>query len=375
VRAALALALAGCGGSLLSPGTPIDRVAYPNGKARFEFELRGGIPNGRGRAWHANGKLASDGTYHDGARDGRFWFYSEDGTFASQAVFVDNTEVWRSFDEAVRPPEASMRGVAFEARPSTAEATFVDTGPDVPFEVARVAPRAYFSTLDRTTSPARTGAQLGVGDAKDLGFGAATRLDVFGHYRFGHYGAFAQLSETRLALQHDMTLGGRRAVIVAGTYHHALGPAMLSANGGFIASLGNTDAAGSIASYAGAQQRPSDAAIAVPAPFGLRSGASITTGLGPFVTQADAGIDWLLGGDDQGFDPLGRANIGVGFGSRSTMLTAELDNAIHLSGSGSDFHAVALGGTIAFSAVWISASLAFSFASTTSVLASVGYDL
>lgn len=373
MKSLLPLALVGCGAGIIAPRSETDRVAYPNGKARFEFELRDDVPNGRGRAWHPDGKLASDGTYRDGARHGRFWFYNEDGTFAAQAIYFDNTEVWRSTNEHEQPPEEWAKGMALTAQRRASDATVVDTGPDPDDD--RTAPRAYFSTLDRTTALARAGAQVGVSDAKDLGFGAAVRLDVFGHYRIGAYGVFAQLTETHLALQNDMTLAGRRAAIVAGTYHRAIGPTTLSTTAGFIASIGNADAAGSVAGYAGAEQRPADAAIAMPAPFAVRSAASLTAAHGPFVAQVDAGIDWLLGGDDHGFDPLGRANVGVGIGSRSTLLTAELDNSIHLSGSQTQFHALALGGTIAFPAVWISASLVFSFAGTTSFLGSVGHDL
>ena len=374
MKAVLALALIGCGAGAIAPRSAVDHVAYPSGKARFEFELRDGIPNGRGRTWHANGKLASDGTYEDGARHGRFWFYNEDGTFAAQAFYFDNAEVWRSTDEHEQPPEEWSKGIALPARPPPSDATVVDLGPET-WEQDRTAPRPYFSTLDRTTAPARAGAQVGVSDAKDLGFGAATRLDVFGHYRIGRYGVFAQLSETRLAVQGDMTLGGRRAAILAGTYHRVLGPATLSTNGGFIAAIGNVDAAGLVASNAGAEQRPADAALAIPAPFAVRSGASLTASRGPLLVQVDAGLDWLLGGDEHGLDAVGRANVGVGLGSRSTMLTAELDNAFRLSGSQTQFHALALGGTITFPMVWISGSLVFSYAGTTSFLGSVGHDL
>jgi hypothetical protein len=374
MKALLALALAGCGAAHLAQRSTLDRVPYPNGKARFEFALRNGVPNGRGRAWYANGKLASDGTYLDGARHGRFWLYNEDGGFAAQAIYVDNAEVWRSTDEHAQPPEQWIRYIAAGERPEATEATIVDVEPEMPGEDDRKAPRPYFSTLDRTTAPARAGAQLGVGDAKDLDFGAATRFDVFGHYRIGPYGVFAELSETRLAVPSSMTLAGRRSVLLAGTYHRALGPATLSANGGFIAALGNADVAGSVASYAGAQQRATDAAFALPAPFGLRTGASLTASRGPFLVQADAGVDWLLGADEHGFDPLARANIGVGLGSRSTMLTAELDNAMPLSGEPS-LHTLAAGGTVTYSRLWISASLVFSFAGTTSFLGSVGHDL
>jgi len=374
MRALLLLALCGCGVAAIGSGAAVDRVAYPNGKLRFEFELRDGLPNGRGRAWYPNGKLASDGTYQDGARHGQFWFYNDDGAFAAQALYVDNDEVWHSTDEHEHPPEALSNRFVLATRPPPTEATAVDTIVETPLEKYR-APRPYFSTLDRTTAPARAGAQVGIGGATDLGFGAATRLDVFGHYRLGAYGVFAQLSETRLALGNDMTFGGRRAATVAGTYHHAFGATTLSLNGGFITALGNTDDAGSVASYAGAEQRPADAAVAIAAPFGLRSGASLTASRGHAVVQLDAGVDWLLGGDDRTVDPLARANVGVGLGSRAAMLTLELDNSFQLSGSQAQFHAVALGGTIALPAVWFTTSLVVSDGWTASVLGSVGHDL
>jgi hypothetical protein len=373
MRAALALALMGCGAAARESG--VDRVAYPGGNARFEFELRDGLPNGRGRAWHANGKLASDGTYKDGARHGRFWLYNEDGTFAAQAIYVDNAEVWRSADEHAQPPQEWMEGIAISARPAPSDATAVDTGSETPWEERRAAPRPYFSMLDRTTGPARAGAQMGVSDAKELGFGAATRLDVYGHYRIGSYGVFAEVSETHLGLANDMTLAGRRAAILAGTYHLELGPATVSATGGFIAAIGNTDAAGSVASYAGAEQRPADAAVAIPAPFTVRTSASLTVARGLWVVQADAGLDSLLGGDEHELGVLGRANLGIGFGSRSTMLTAELDNSLPVTEGLPRLHALALGGTVTYSMVSISACLVFSYAGTTSFLTSVGYDL
>jgi len=373
MRAALVLALVGCTAPGLGAG--VDRVAYPSGKARFEFELRDGLPNGRGRTWYANGKLASDGTYRDGGREGRFWFYDETGAFTGQGFYVDNAEVWHSADEHAQPPAQWARGTTLAVRPQPSEATSVEVEeePDTPLvQTQRVRP--YFSTMDRTTAPARAGAQLGIGEAKDLAFGAATRFDAFGHYRLGNYGVFAQLTETRLALPGDMTLGGRRTATVAGTYHRRLGRGMLSAAGGVLASVGNADDRGLIASAAGIDQRATDAAFAMPAPFGVRSSASYVASRGPFLVQADAGIDWLLGGDEQGFDPLGHANVGIGFGSHSTMVTAELANALRFTGTES-FETVALGGTIVYSSAWLTASLVFSFAGTTSFLGSVGYDL
>jgi hypothetical protein len=359
--------LLGCG-SIVSSRASVDRVTYPTGRTRFEFALRDGIPNGPGKGWHRNGALASEGTYKDGARHGQFTFYSVDGAFVAQALYVDNVERWRSENKLEQPPSQHLNALA-QAEPS--ETMFVDA--DSEWGDVR-APRPYFSTLDRTSGPARAGAQLGVGSSGDLGFGAATRLDVFGHYRFDRYGVFAQMSETRLSVTDEMTLAGRLTTTLAGTYQRTLPFATLSVSGGFIAPLGNVDPAGTVASAAGAEQRPSDAVFAIPAPFALRSAASLTTTRGSLVLQADAGVDLPLGADQHMVDALGRANLGIGFGTSSTMLSAELDSTLRLSDSRT-FHSIALGGTLANPVLWVSASLAFSFTGTMSFLGSVGHDL
>lgn len=373
MRALLLLALVGCGGALGSTAS-LDRVAYPSGKARFEFELRGGIPNGRGRAWHRNGKLASDGTYKDGARNGQFWFYGEDGAFVAQAIYVDNVEVWRSSEEQAAAPPAWSEYVAARSPEPPSDATMVELDDEMPGEGDRSAPRPYFSIVDRTTAPARAGAQVGVSNAQEHGFGATKRVDVYGHYRTGPYGVFAQVSETRLSLEDEMSLAGRVTTVVAGTYHRPLGFATLSTNAGFITPLGDVDATASVASYMGAKQRPADAAFSVPAPFTLRSGASLTASQGRAVVQVDAGLDAPLGAAERGVDLLGRANIGVGIGSRSTLLTAELDNTLHLAGAHEWLHALAVGGTVSYPIVWISASLVFA-PDTITFLGTVGRDL
>jgi len=358
-------ALAGCGG-VLSSNAPVARVAYPDGHARFQFELRNGMPNGLGKAWHRNGSLASEGVYKDGARHGRFTFFNADGSFIDQALYVDNVELWRSTNKLEQPPADLLAQLT-----APDGAVFVDD--DVELS-ERTAPRPYFSTLDRTSGPARAGAQLGVGSARDLDFGAATRLDLFGHYRIGRYGVFAQISETRLSVSDDMTLTGRFTTALAGTYHRTLGFGALSATGGLIVPLGNVDPAATVASYAGAQQRPSDTVLAIPAPLTVRSAASLTTTRGHFVLQADTGLDLPFGADQHAVDVLARANVGLGLGTRSTMLTAELDNAVRISDART-FHAVALGGTVAYPALWVSASLSFWFSGTMSFLGTVGRDL
>ena len=368
MRTALVIMLA-CSGAAAAPS--IYRAEYPDGNARFELELHGGLPNGPGRGWHRNGKLAFEGSYLDGARHGRFRLFDEAGAFVAQAIFVNNQEVWRSTDANERPPAEWMEGLRMTGR----RGLMVDDAVDDGEAGARRAPRPYFSTLDRTAGPARAGAQLGVSDAEVLDFGAAMRVDVFGHYRFGAYGAYAQVSQTRLSIPEDMTLSGRQTLVLAGTYDRALAFARLSATGGIITPLGNTGTEGFFASSAGSRQRPSDVALSIPAPFGVRSAASLTVTRGLFVVQADTGIDWMLGAAGRGFDPLAHANLGVGLGTRSTLITAEISNLMRLGSGSEHLHSIALGGTIALPILWVSASLAFSDRGTTSFLGSVGHDL
>ena len=89
--------------------------------------------------------------------------------------YLDNEEVWHSTDEHAQPPDQWSKAVSFGARRAASDATVVELEPELPGEAYRTAPRPYFSTLDRTTAPARAGAQLGVGDAKDSSTSAQRR--------------------------------------------------------------------------------------------------------------------------------------------------------------------------------------------------------
>ena len=377
MRLALLLcALAACGGGGIMSGRDTNRVAYPNGFARFEFELRDGLPNGRGRAWYPNGKLQSEGSYSDGARNGRFWFFTEDGAFDHQAMFFNNSEVWRSAVATEEPPADWGTQLPDLARPEPRVATRVEPVPIPAWAMRSRKPRAYFSNLDRTSSLARGGVQLGVGDAGMLDFGSVARFDAFGHFRFSKLGVYAQHSQTQLQLPNGMWLSGRRSLELGGTYLRTLSwIGDLSTRVGFLVPTGHDNSEGFVASSAGAAQRPTDAAGSIPSSVALRTGSSFTRITERMVVQVDLGIDWLFGSDDHGFDAMVRANGGVGFGSRTAIVTFELDNSVRLSDTSQRLHSIGMGGTVSYASFWLSACVSLAQTGHTSFSTSVGHDL
>src|SRR6187402_3304360 len=92
VGSALVL-LAACGAR-----STLLETRYPDGQPHEEYAMRDGVRHGPGRTWHANRTLASSGNYVLGKREGRFVFYSEDGSLEYQALFNHDEEVWRSTD-------------------------------------------------------------------------------------------------------------------------------------------------------------------------------------------------------------------------------------------------------------------------------------
>ncbi|HEY4059052.1 MAG TPA: hypothetical protein VGM39_20695 [Kofleriaceae bacterium] len=349
--------------------------AYPNGYKRFEFELRDGLPNGRGRAWYANGKLELVGTYVNGGRNGRFWFFTEDGAFDHQSVYFDNREVWSSSLENAEPPAQWMSHVANGPRPTREDATLVAAASIPEWARESVTPLPYFSNLDRTTSLARAGVQVGLGDENSFGFGAVKRLDAFANYRFTKFGAYGQFSETQVQVN-GMTVNGRRSGEVGGTYLHGLSRVgELSTRVGFLFPMGNDTDTGFVASSAGAAQRATDAAMSVPSSSALRMGTSFVRIDERLVIQADAGVDWLFGSDQRALDAMLRANIGLGLGNRKAIVTIEIDNAMLASDLGHDLHSIALGGTVTHARFWVSTCLSLAHTGATSLNTSVGYDL
>lgn len=377
-RAALlfVLAVAACGGRGTLSGRETHRVAYPNGYARFEFELRDGLPNGRGRTWYPTGALQSEGSYSDGARHGRFWFFTEDGAFDHQAMFFNNSEVWRSAEATDAPPSNWAAELPDLARPAQRVATRVEAAPVPAWAVRSVLPLPYFSNLDRTSALARGGMQLGVGDSADVSFGSVARFDAFANYRFSKLGVYGQLTQTQLELPSGMWLNGRRSLELGGTYLHTLRRiGDLSTRVGILVPTGNDDLDGFLASSAGAALRPSDAAASIPSSVALRTGSSFTRIRERVVLQADLGVDWLFGSDARGFDALLRANAGVGFGTRTAIVSFELDNTVSLSDATRRLHSLGLGGTVTFAQFWLSACASITPTGATALNTSVGHDL
>ncbi|MEO7094463.1 MAG: hypothetical protein ABI175_14505, partial [Polyangiales bacterium] len=261
------------------------------------------------------------------------------------------------------------------ARPEPSVATRVKPAPVPAWWARSREPLPYFSNLDRT-SIARGGVQLGVGDAGMLPFGSVARLDAFGHYRFSKLGIYAQVSQTQLQLPTGTWLSGRRSLELGGTYLRKVAPlGNLSTRVGLLVPTGNDDSEGFLASSAGAAQRPSDAAGSVPSSVALRTGTSLTRITERLVLQVDLGVDWLFGSDERGFDAMVRANGGVGFGTRTAILTFELDNSVRLSDTSQRLHSIGLGGTVSFARFWLSACVSLAQTGHTSFSTSVGHDL
>ena len=372
MKSLVLVVLAACGGGFAG-SHDTHRVAYPNGYARFEFTLRDGLPNGRGRVWYPSGALELEGTYVDGARQGRFWFFTESGVPAYQAIYFNNAEVWRSTDVEAEPPEAWTAELARnEAMPAIRKAERVSSADAKPWLVRSTVPAPSFASLDRITME-RGGLQVGVGGADTLDFGSVVRVDAFGHYRFSRFGAYAQLSQTTVEAP-MASLAGRRTFELGGTARRGLLAGKLSGRAGLLVPAGNDDTSGFVASAAGVAQRPTDAASSFASSMSARTSASFVTTGERSVLQVDAGVDWLLGTEERAVDALLRANAGVGLGTRRAMLTIELSNTVRAS-EGTRLHALVVGGVATFAKVEVGVNLSITHEAAAAVLTSVAYDL
>lgn len=370
MKALVLVALAACGGGYAGTGNT-HRVAYPDGKERFEFALRDGLPNGRGRVWYSSGALELEGTYVDGARHGRFWFFTESGEFHYQAIYFNNGEVWRSTRQEAEPPAEWAVGLASgEAMPVPRRAGEVRSDDAKPWLAVPTVPSPLFASLDRTTME-RGGVQVGVGGPDD--FGSAVRVDVFGHYRFSRFGAYAQVSQTQLTAAME-TLSGRRTFDLGGTARKGISLGMFTVRAGLLVPMGNDDASGFVASTAGVAQRPTDAASSFASSVAARTSASLVRSGERSVFQVDAGVDWLFGTEAHALDALLRANAGVGLGTRRALLTIELSNTLRAS-ERTSLHAIVVGGTITFAKVWIGANVSITHEADAAIVTSVGYGL
>lgn len=371
--AALLLALAACGAG----GRSVRHIKYPDGSPHFEYEIRNGVPDGVGRVWWESGGLRSEGMYAGGAKHGRFSFFTEHLQFDHQAVFENDVEVWRSTDRRAVPPDEVLERLATTARSGPKRAERVTPADAAPLSISRdLVPSPYFTQLDRTSSLTRAGMQVGVGSSGSRSFGAANRLEAFGNWRNGTFGAYGQLGETILKVEPGMLLVGRQTLEVGGTYHRALeNVGQLTTHAGLLFPVGHDDESGHLASTAGAFSRPADAAISFPSSTALRTGATITRSGRRFVAQGDVGLDLLLGGEDRAVDALVRANAGVGFGMRAAMVTLELANTIRASDPGLRIHTLGVGGTFWFARMWLSACISFTTEGNAALVTTVGYGL
>ncbi len=363
VFAALLIACAPPGAS----GLRQDR--YGDGKLREEYRLHDGRRHGKAQSWHPTGRTESEGQYVAGRREGLFYFYDEDGKFAYQVMYVRDEEVWRSSDRQAKPDVSAVMA---------ARQKLVKPEP----VLEREKPIPWFASLDRTTALTRVGVGLGVGAPAGLGFGAAKRFEAYANIALDDlgFGVYGQLSQTSLQARSlsfpERMYSGRRTLDVGGTRRLPvdLGDTT-TARLGMILPLANDTSDGFVAGTTGAFQRPADAAVSVPSTVTLRTSASLTRRHKRFVVQADAGFDWLLGGEPSAFDALGRLNFGVGFGSRTSILTVEVSNTAALSDAERRLHAAGIGGAIQYSGFWLSGILSYCIDGGVAFTTAVGNEM
>lgn len=367
--------VAACRSAPVSPSAR--KVSYPDGSRHYEYQLRDGIPHGAGRVWHPNGQLKSIGEYVNGVKHGRFEHFTEGGDFEHQAYFYKGTEVWRSTTSTDEPPPDLLKGLrAFSSEPPRlggeggrriAQYESVSLLSSEP-------PAPYFATMDRTTGLSRIGVAYGMGNGPVRPFGSVSQLDLFANYRFERAGVYGRFAQARFEATPGMVLSGRRTAEVGGTLHAALSVGDLSLRGGLLVPIGNDDDEGFLAASAASWQRPTDAAATFASTVAMRTGASLTRSLSRLTFQADAGVDWLAGGDE-GFDALVRANAGVGIGIRSLLLGLELTNAVRVSDASRRLHVLGLSGTFWMEYVWLTMFVGGTADGTIAITGSVGYEL
>lgn len=359
--AIVAIAAAGCGAS-----TPrVTRVSYPNGTLRAETPLRDGLPDGVARTWYPNGQLRSQGPFVNGVRHGVFVYYKDNGAFDHQVMFWKDREVWRSTDRDAAPPGTLVHELQAQGGPIRIEGAGPSRGP---FHFSTDPPAPNFASMDRIVKLDRVGAQVGAGSIDPM--------MLFATKVIGGYGVYGQLSEPVLDDAGGMMLGGRRTLELGGARFLDVGAAgTLALHAGGLAPIGNDDSYGYIAAAAGAMVRPGDAVASFPSSAALRTGATLVKQQRYLVFQADAGVDWLFGGQQSSVDALLRANAAVGFGFRSAMISLELANALRVSSPSRQLHAVSSGLTFWFAYGWVTGSVSYGTAGDTAIGLSVGYEL
>jgi hypothetical protein len=351
--AVLVLFVAAC------PGPSIQHVSYPDGTPHWEYQLKDGVPNGEGRVWHPNGNLRSEGTYVHGEKHGIFRFFDDSGEFEHQALFVSGVEVWRSDDRAAEPPAEQLS--ALWSVDHKREESFTSW-----FQISRdTTPAPYFATLDSTIP--HVGLEIGAGDVQ--------RTALFASYARGRYGVYGQFLQTNLNSA-GMSYSGKRTLELGGTRTFDLDRiGVLTARAGLLFPIGNDNEAGFLASAAGAEVRPSDAATSFPSAFATRTGVSLVRAHAYYVLQGDAQVDWILAGQARPLDAVLHANAGVGFGVRAAMASLQLTSAMSVSDPSRDLAAVAAGATFWLGKLWVLGTYSHAFTGPAAFTMAVGRDL
>lgn len=91
------------------------------------------------------------------------------------------------------------------------------------------------------------------------------------------------------------------------------------------------------------------------------------------VWQADAGVDWLVGGREHEVDPLVRLNGAVGVGVRSTLFSLELANVMRLQEPSRTLHTGAFATTLWLQHFWLTAAASLSHEGDFGITTSAGY--
>lgn len=81
---------------------------WGNGQRRAALACRDGVPHGPAREWFPDGRLANEGAYLDGQRDGPWTFWREDGS-----IDEERSGLYRAGRKV--PPTAIAQGAAASA--------------------------------------------------------------------------------------------------------------------------------------------------------------------------------------------------------------------------------------------------------------------
>lgn len=217
-----------------------------------------------------------------------------------------------------------------------------------------------FTSLDRSAQGNHTGADLSFiflgGVDGEASPGAVSRLDLHGAYvgehGFGAYGSLA-ISKTFLDEDADVEMSlineqnAMSSLEVGGIYQRALSRRFdLGVHLGVTLPTADDDF-GAVTNLLSSFGRINDLVLAAPDSVWLRFGATPTYHHENLFVRADVGVDVGLDLDDQtGHDPIGHANIGVGYAAGRFAASAELVTMIDIPevGNNSLMHAATLSG-------------------------------